>query len=99
MNIGATLAEARIRAGLNQNQLAARLTMLGLDVTNQAVSKWEKNATQPSAKQLIALCAVLGIIDPLSEFTDGKFGVFAGLSDEGRRRKSARSWRRTHSRS
>ena len=86
MNIGATLAEARIRAGLNQNQLAARLTMLGLGVTNQAVSKWEKNATQPNAKQLVALCAVLGIDDPLSEFTDGKFGVFAGLSDEGRRK-------------
>ena len=86
MNIGAILAEARIRAKLSQNQLAARLSMLGLGVTNQAVSKWEKNTTQPNAKQFIALCAVLGIDDPLSEFTDGKFGAFAGLSDEGRRK-------------
>ena len=86
MNIGSVLAEARARAGLSQSQLAARLTLLGLSATNQAVSKWEKNATQPNAKQFIALCAVLGLDDPLSEFTDGKIGVFAGLSSEGRRK-------------
>ena len=86
MNIGKTIAGARREAGLNQAELAARLGMLGIDVTNQAVSKWESGASLPNARQFIVLCAVLGIEDVLGEFTDGRYGAYSGLNSEGRRK-------------
>lgn len=86
MNIGKTIAKARREAGLNQSELAARLGMLGVDVTNQAVSKWESGASLPNARQFIILCAALGIEDVLGEFTDGRHGAYAGLNGEGRRK-------------
>ena len=86
MNIGKTIARSRREAGLSQAELAARLTMLGVDVTNQAVSKWESGMSLPNARQFIILCAALGIEDVLAEFTDGKHGISAGLNGEGRRK-------------
>lgn len=88
MDIGKTIAAARREMGLNQAQLAARLTMLGVNVTNQAVCKWENGASLPNARQFMVLCAALGIDDVLGEFTDGKYGAYAGLNAEGRRKLS-----------
>ena len=79
MDIGKTIAAARRAAGLSQAGLAARLSMLGVDVTNQAICKWENGATLPNAKQFIILCAALGIDDIMGEFTGGKRGAYAGL--------------------
>lgn len=86
MDIGKTLAKLRKEAGLSQAELAARLSMLGVDVTNQAVSKWESGNSQPNARQFIILCAALGVEDVLGEFTKGKYGAYAGLDSEGRRK-------------
>ena len=86
MDIGKTISEARRNAGLSQAGLAARLTMLGVDVTNQAVCKWENGTTLPNARQFIILCAALGIDDVLGEFTNGKYGAYAGLDAAGRRK-------------
>ena len=86
MNIGAIISEARIALGLSQSELAGRLSMAGVEVTNQAVSKWGKNQTQPNAKQLLILCAVLGIEDVLGEFTKGRYGCWTGLNSEGRKK-------------
>ena len=76
MDIGKTIAAARRAAGLSQAGLAARLSMLGVDVTNQAICKWENGATLPNAKQFIILCAALGIDDIMGEFTGGKMFVY-----------------------
>ena len=86
MDIGKTLAKLRKEAGLSQTELAARLSMLGMDVTNQAVSKWESGSSLPNARQFIILCAALGVEDVLGEFTKGKYGAYAGLDSEGRRK-------------
>ena len=86
MNIGTVIEKARVRKALSQSELAARLTMLGINVTNQAISKWENNQTVPNASQLIVLCAALGIDDPIGEFTNGKAGCYKGLNPEGRRK-------------
>ena len=53
MKIGEVLAACRKARGLSQMELAERLTALGCEVSNQAVSKWEKEMTQPSARQLL----------------------------------------------
>ena len=69
---------------LSQSELADRLCMLGVDVTNQAVSKWENGSSLPNARQFLILCAALCIDDVLGEFTGGKYGAWAGLNDVGR---------------
>lgn len=86
MDIGKTISEARRNAGLSQAGLAARLTMLGVDVTNQAICKWENDTTLPNARQLLVLCAALGMDDVLGEFTNGKYGAYSGLNAAGRKK-------------
>ena len=60
--------------------------MLGVGVTNQAVSKWEKGATEPGAEQLLALCQALDIEDVRGAFIGVSEGFFRGLNYEGRRK-------------
>ena len=54
--IGKRIAANRKRLGLTQDQLADRL-----DVTAQAVSKWETDASCPDIAALPQLCKILGI--------------------------------------
>ena len=83
--IGSILLARRRESGLSQTELAEALTLRGLPVTNQAVSKWEKGSTLPNARQFLALCRILGIEDVRGEFSGGAEGVFAGLDRKGRR--------------
>ena len=82
--IGEILSARRRAQGLSQGELAEALSLRGLSVTNQAVSKWEKGATLPSARQLLALCQILEIEDVRGEFSGGTEGLFAGLDGRGR---------------
>ncbi len=86
MNFGETLAACRKARGLSQVELAERLTALGCEVSNQAVSKWEKALTQPNARQFLTLCDVLEIEDIRGEFSGGGGGLLAGLNREGRQK-------------
>ena len=72
-SFGSRLAAARRAAGMNQTEVAARLTAMGFPVRTQAVSKWETDTTQPSARQLVELCRLYGIRDVVAAF-----GVRAG---------------------
>ena len=85
MRFGEILAQCRKQRGLNQAELAERLTALGCEVSNQAVSKWEKDMTLPSARQFLTLCDVLEIEDIRGEFSEGQAGLLRGLNPEGRR--------------
>lgn len=83
INFGAKLAEIRREKDISQKDLAEELSALGIHVTNQAVSKWEKGATQPNADQFLALCCALGI-DNISEcFLGKKSGLLHGLNSAG----------------
>ena len=86
MQIGETLAACRRERGLSQMELAQRLTACGCEVSNQAVSKWEKDMTLPNARQFLTLCEVLEIADIRGEFSGGRAGLLSGLNQEGRRR-------------
>ena len=79
-DIGALIAERRREKGMNQAELAAALDELGFGVTNQAVSKWEKGATLPNARQFLAICDVLGIEDIRGTFSDTGGELLAGLN-------------------
>lgn len=83
--IGDVLLARRREMCLSQTELAEMMTLRGCPVTNQAVSKWEKGTTQPSARQFLTLCRILEIEDVRGEFSGGAEGVFAGLDGRGRR--------------
>ena len=68
-SFGSRLAAARRAAGMNQTEVAARLTATGFPVRTQAVSKWETDTTQPSARQLVELCRLYGIRDVVAAFS------------------------------
>ncbi|MBQ7736805.1 MAG: helix-turn-helix domain-containing protein [Oscillospiraceae bacterium] len=65
---GARLAAARKSAGLNQTEVARLMTEAGYPVRTQAVSKWERETTLPSAVQLIELCRLYAIRDVAAYF-------------------------------
>ena len=53
------LVDRRKAAGLSQEALAAQL-----DVSRQAVSKWERSESSPDTDNLIALAALYGVSTP-----------------------------------
>ena len=69
MSFGRRLAVLRRGKGLSQTDVAKYITEAGYPVRTQAVSKWETDATQPSAAQFLALCRLYDIHDVLSVFT------------------------------
>ena len=86
-NIGEILTARRKELGLSQGELAQRLGGEGIEVTNQAVSKWENGSTLPNAKQFLALCRALEIDDIGGQFLGGASGgLLSGLDSLGRRK-------------
>ncbi len=86
MTFGEILTARRKELGMNQAELAGKMTRLGFPVTNQAVSKWEKETTSPNAQQFLALCHLLEIDDIQGTFDGDGAGLLRGLDREGRRR-------------
>ena len=56
MNLGVKIACLRIKEGLSQEQLAEKL-----DVSRQAVSRWELNQTFPQTDKIIQICSLFKI--------------------------------------
>lgn len=56
MSFADRLREARRDCGLSQEELAEQL-----DVSRQAVGKWEQGMAYPELEKLLALCAVLNV--------------------------------------
>ena len=83
-DIGGKLAALRTEMGLSQRELARRLTEQGEPISDKALSKWENGATQPSARQFLALCQALEVADVSGEFMQQ--GLTRGLNYAGRRK-------------
>lgn len=64
-DIGTRLKEARIRAGLNQKELAGRV-----DLTPSSISQLESNQISPSLSSFMQICQALGV-EP-SAFLDNR---------------------------
>ena len=56
IKIGRFIAECRKKANLTQMQLAEKL-----NITDKAVSKWERGITMPDTSIMLELCGILGI--------------------------------------
>lgn len=63
MTLGENIKSNRLRLKLSQNYVAEKL-----DVSRQAVSKWETNQSEPTAKNLVELSSLFGIT--LSELVE-----------------------------
>ena len=85
-SIGEILTECRKSCGINQSELAKMLCSEGIEVTNQAISKWENGNTLPNAKQFLAICRVLGIEDIAGQFSGTGGGLLSGLDKLGRKK-------------
>ncbi len=56
VKIGKFIAERRKKAGLTQAQLSEKL-----NITDKAVSKWERGIAMPDSSIMLELCAILSI--------------------------------------
>lgn len=83
-DLGKTIAKYRKKQKLNQSQLAKELEDYNIFVKQNTVSAWESGQTQPNARQLLAVCEILGIYDIYTDFI-GKnpLNPFRNLNEEG----------------
>lgn len=83
--LGSILASYRKKKKLSQLELADELAKYGVNVSNAAISAWEKDSSVPNANQFLILCKLLGITDIYNEFIGfNPDDVLAKLNDEGK---------------
>ena len=83
-DLGKIIAKNRKAHKMKQGELAKELESYGIYVKQNSISAWESGITQPSARQLLAICEIFGIYDVYSEFI-GKNPInpFRNLNEEG----------------
>lgn len=83
--IGVTLATYRKAKKMSQIDVSEKLRYYGINVSNAAVSAWEKDISYPNAQQFLALCKILGITDIYNEFIGfNPDDPLARLNEEGK---------------
>lgn len=66
--IGTQINAARRRMHLTSSDLAERLGACNIEISPSAVRKWEAGASVPNGYQLLAVCSILHIRNPLQVF-------------------------------
>ena len=68
--ISQQLKLARVKAGLSQEQLAAKMQVLGVNIDQQMISKIEHNARFVTDYELACFCSILKVptAEMLSDF-------------------------------
>ena len=66
IKIGKFIAECRKKKGITQMQLAEKL-----NITDMAISKWERGKSLPDSAIMLPLCAILGI--SVNELLSGEY--------------------------
>lgn len=84
-NIGDIISSNRKKKKLSQPMLAELLREEGFQLSAKAVSKWERNATEPGAATFLAICKVLGITDIYEAYYgDNPDDPLSSLNEEGK---------------
>ena len=86
INLGATLSGLRKGKKLMQKEVASKLSDYGFNVKPKTIYNWEKELSQPSIPQFIALCDILDVDDVLWRFAGIPKGPYAGLNRSGRQK-------------
>ena len=71
---------------LTQKALASKLSTYGFEVKAKTIYNWEKELSQPSIPNFIALCDILDVDDVLWQFASIPKGPYAGLNKSGRQK-------------
>lgn len=66
-SIGEIIATYRKKMGISQVELSNMLRTHGYNLSNKAVSTWEKDVAEPSSSVLLLLCKLLNITDIYGE--------------------------------
>lgn len=66
--IGAILRKLRTDLKLDQTTVVNKLKALGIEATQQKVSRWENDRNHPTLYQFLGLCKIYGIKDPYRYF-------------------------------
>lgn len=83
--IGQIIAKHRKKKNLSQPKLAELLKECGYDLTNKAISKWEKGNSEPSVSIFMQLCRILEIEDVYEDyFGSNPFNALSSLNNIGR---------------
>lgn len=86
-NIGAIITSYRKKAHISQTELAEKLKVEGIDVTQKGISAWETGRTDVSAWIFLHICRILDIPDCLEEyFGSNPNDPLAILNDEGKQK-------------
>ena len=86
VHLGTTLSELRKSNKLTQKDVASKLSDYGFNVKYKTIYNWEKELSQPSIPQFIALCDILDVDDVLWRFASIPKGPYAGLNRNGRQK-------------
>ena len=86
-NIGEVISEHRKNKKLSQIELSEKLADKNIEVSNAAISAWEKGNSMPSAEALLATCELLEINDIYTEFIgENPLDPFRDLNEEGKQK-------------
>jgi len=86
-NIGEVISEHRKNKKLSQIELSEKLANKNIEVSNAAISAWEKGNSMPSAEALLATCELLEINDIYTEFIgENPLDPFRDLNEEGKQK-------------
>lgn len=84
-SIGEIIATHRKNMGISQRELSNMLGTYGYNLSNKAVSTWEKDYAEPSASVLLLLCKLLNITDIYGEhYGENPDNPFTSLNEEGK---------------
>ena len=82
--LGKIIAKNRKANKMKQGELAKKLEGYDIFVKQNTISAWESGSTQPSARQLLAICEILDIYDVYTEFIgQNPINPFRNLNEEG----------------
>lgn len=82
--LGKIIAKNRKANKMKQGELAKKLEHYDIFVKQNTISAWESGSTQPSARQLLAICEILDIYDVYTEFIgQNPINPFRNLNEEG----------------
>jgi phage repressor protein C with HTH and peptisase S24 domain len=85
--IGEVISEHRKNKKLSQVELSEKLAEKNIEVSNAAISAWEKGNSMPSAEALLAACEILDIHDIYTEFIGANpMNPFKDLNEEGKQK-------------
>ena len=85
--IGEVISEHRKNKKMSQIELSEKLAVKNIEVSNAAISAWEKGNSMPSAEALLATCEILEINDIYEEFIgENPMNPVRELNEEGKKK-------------